>query len=917
MRKNSVNGSRRLALMMSGTALSFALLATAPALAQTEPAAESEDAIIVTGFRASLESATNTKKRATSIVESVSAEDIGKLPDASIAESIARLPGLTSQRLNGRSNVISVRGFGPDLSTTLLNGREQTSTGDSRAVEYDQYPSEVVNQVVVFKSPTANLIGQGLAGTVDIRTVRPLEAGKRVFAIGARGVYADLGKLNAGSKDLGYRVNGTYVDQFADDTIGISLAASYVDEPYQNQLFNAWGYANTPISQPATPTTPNAGLIGGNRSFVQSTNLKRLGVVGTLQFQPQPELTFTADGFYSHFDDDQINRGIELPLGFGGGFGVTFDPATATVTNGNFTSGTFGNVRGVVRNDPFERRADLYSGGLNIDWKGEDGWNAWIDFGYSRTDRNELSIESYSGTGYNGDDAVLPGFPLGTSPADTIGFNSTTNGTSFTPTLNYSDPNLIRLTDPLGWGGALPQAGYYNNRIVKDDLKQYRLQVEKEIEGFFISAVKGGLGYTDRNKSLTPDEFIIRLAGGATSLPIPQDALLRPTNLGYLGLGPIVSYDPRGLIDSGVLVLAPNLSNDIPAKAYTVSEDLLQAYVQADISQELGAATLTGNFGVQIVWTDQSSSGLVFPSGVRTPVTAGIDYTDVLPSINLSLELPSNFKIRFAAAREIQRPRIDDIRVANAYGFNTTAGIISGSGGNPFIQPYRANAFDLNVEKYFGRGGYISAQFFYKDLKNFIFNDVFLFDYSGFPLPNGFIPGGSTLGIITAPVNTGGGRVYGAEVSTTIPFGSLVSALDGFGFTGGFGYTDSRVTDGSGNPSTIPGYSKWTGSATLFFEKWGFSARGSARYRSGFLGDFSGFGGNLQRRNANEELIIDGQVGYDFSKDGPLSGASVFVQAQNLTDEPFSSVDNSRDPIRVIDNQTFGRRIYFGASFKF
>ena len=133
-------------------AISTSAVPTA-AFAQEAPAdAADESEIIITGFRASLESAVNTKKSADQIVESVSAEDIGKLPDASIAESIARLPGLTSQRVAGRSSIIAVRGFGPDFSTTTLNGRLQTSTNDSRAVEFDQFPSEVVNRVDIFRS---------------------------------------------------------------------------------------------------------------------------------------------------------------------------------------------------------------------------------------------------------------------------------------------------------------------------------------------------------------------------------------------------------------------------------------------------------------------------------------------------------------------------------------------------------------------------------------------------------------------------------------------------------------------------------------------------------------------------------------------------------------------------------------------
>jgi iron complex outermembrane receptor protein len=907
MAKFHLNSARRFAHSASRFALGTAMVAAfaAPAFAQdAAPAEEEEDAIVVSGFRASLENAVNEKKNNDQIVESVSAEDIGKLPDASIGESIARLPGVTSQRLNGRSNNISIRGFGPDFSQTVLNGREQTSTGDSRAVEFDQYPSEIVSQVVVYKSPTASLVGQGLVGTIDIRTVRPLDYGKQVLAIGARGTYADLGALNAGSKKYGYRANATYIDQFADDTIGIALSASYVDEPYQLQEFNAWGYAGA-------GTTASPALIGGSKSFVTSTQLKRLGLNGTLQYQASDTVRMTFDGFYSNFEDDQSKRGIELPLGFGA-FGTTGNPADFTVSDGFATSGIFRNVQGVVRNDIFQRKADLYSFGYNATYDGDDGWKAFIDIGYSRTDRNELSIESYSGTGF--------GQALGAT--DTISFTSGPSGTVFDPTLDYSNPALIRLTDPLGWGGGVvPQAGYYNNRIIEDELKQYRVGVEKEVEGFF-SAIKFGLNYTDRNKSLTPDEFLVRLRGGALELPIPADALLRPTNLGYLGLGPIVSYDARDLIADGTLVLDRNLSPDIPAKAYNITEDLMTAYLQLDIEQEMGSGTLTGNIGVQAIHTDQGSSGTVFAGGVARSVRASASYWDVLPSLNLSMRFDSDFVIRFAASRQIQRPRLDDLRVAVSYGINNNAAdsptglapFIDGNGGNPQLRPYRANAFDLNFEKYFGQSGVISLQLFHKDIKSYIDRTRFPFDFAGYPLPTG-LPPATLIGRLESSFNTGGGELYGAELAVTLPFVNISEALDGFGVTGGVGYTKTKIEDAAGNIDQIPGYSKWVANGTAFFEKWGFNARGSVRYRSTFLGDFTGFGGSPTRRTALAELIVDGQIGYDFQEGSALQGLSVYVQGQNLTDERFASVGATRN--QVIDYQIYGRRFLAGFTFKF
>jgi hypothetical protein len=231
---------------VTGTASAATAAQPADQGANPTPQADQAPAIVVTGFRASLQNAVNKKKKSDQIVESVSAEDIGKLPDASIGEAIARLPGITSQRLSGRADVISIRGFGPDYSTTLLNGREQTSTGDNRAVQFDQYPAEVINQVNIYKTPIASVVGQGLAGTIDLRTIRPLEFGKRVISVGGRAVYPDIGKLNPDAKKYGYRVNGVYVDQFADGRAGVALAASWDDEPYEIKEFNAWGYADGP-----------------------------------------------------------------------------------------------------------------------------------------------------------------------------------------------------------------------------------------------------------------------------------------------------------------------------------------------------------------------------------------------------------------------------------------------------------------------------------------------------------------------------------------------------------------------------------------------------------------------------------------------------------------------------------------------
>ncbi|WP_454259180.1 TonB-dependent receptor plug domain-containing protein [Pseudoxanthomonas mexicana] len=191
-------------------ALAFPLAAQAQQSTQATPAEQSVetlDTVRVTGIRAAIATAVETKNESTSIVEAVSAEDIGKLPDISIADSISRLPGLTMQRVDGRAQVIHIRGMSEQFGGTLLNGREQVSTGGNRGVELDQYPAELINGVTVYKTPDASLVGQGLSGTVDMQSIRPLDFDGRRITFSGQGEYNSLGKLIDGSSDKGYRAS--------------------------------------------------------------------------------------------------------------------------------------------------------------------------------------------------------------------------------------------------------------------------------------------------------------------------------------------------------------------------------------------------------------------------------------------------------------------------------------------------------------------------------------------------------------------------------------------------------------------------------------------------------------------------------------------------------------------------------------
>ncbi|MDP9086667.1 MAG: TonB-dependent receptor plug domain-containing protein, partial [Pseudomonadota bacterium] len=515
-------------LLYSTTSLGVALALASPAAAQDAtptaspvPAATSaddtKDAIVVTGFRAALRTATARKKKAETVVESVSAEDIGKLPDNGIGESIARLPGVAAQRDHGRASVISIRGFGPDFSTTTLNGREQTTTNDSRAVEFDQYPSEILAGVDIYKTSEADRTSGGLVGNIDMRTIRPLDVPNRIFAVGARGTYIDQ-KLLPKSQDKGGRIFATYVDHFADGNLGISLSGAYSTDPYQTRDWNAWGYGGF-------NNVPNAVGMNGVKSWSEAGLYKRLGGNATIQGRLSDNLVMTVDGFYSKINNGTDQKGWEMPMNCGGFCGHDH-LYNATVTDGVITAATVDGTP-VIENYREDDHATQYALGWNTSWDGHNGWKAQADLSLSHTKRLDDRFETTAG--------LLNGH-LSTGPTATVSYVMTSHGPEFSSNYNGANPALV-LTDVEGWSGSPVQAGYDKVKHVSDDLKEARAEVQRELDGF-ISSVKIGFDHTDRTKNLTQDEAFLAPPNGALQATIPTN-LLQPTFTLDRGLGPI------------------------------------------------------------------------------------------------------------------------------------------------------------------------------------------------------------------------------------------------------------------------------------------------------------------------------------------------------------------------------------------
>ena len=905
-------------LLLSQSALS--------ALAQTAPAtnANNNDGTVVldtftvtAGFAGSLAAAAEMKQKQKVITEVIAAEDIGKLPDISIADALTRLTGLTTQRTNGRSQQISIRGLNGDFSTGLLNGREQVSTGLNRAVEFDQYPADLLSSVVVYKTATPSLTGQGLAGSIDLRTVRPLEKSGRVIAVSGYYEWNERGELTPGAKSTGNRYTFSYIDQLQDGKLGIALGYSHSSKPFTGEQFQAWGYPKDSAGNFA---------LGGTKSYVRNSVLERDGWMGVIEYKPNENIHSTIDIFYSDFEEKQLLRGLEVPLAFWSS--AVLQPGYTT-SGGLITNATLTNVQPIVRNDTFVRTDKPVAVGWNLVMGKTSEWPVTFDASFSKVSRDDFNLELWSGISN-----------LGTpfTTADTMTVKLTPGGLPmFTTQKNYADGSILRIADPQGWQSfkfpTTGSPGYYKGFSSKDEMTQLKLSTRHELSRFF-EAVEIGVSYTDRYKrdGENPSGFPI-LASGAGTATMP--ASVGTTDFSYLGFGRTYAFDALAYFNSGAFRLIGNDGTDFVARRFTVREEVSQFYAQFDINTKAGNVPVTGNFGFRILQTDQSSTGLSANGRTVTAVSDGDTYSQFAPSLNLNFEFTDRSVLRFSLARQIARPRMYDMRASRTFGYDPTRATStnisqspwSGGGGNSSLRPWVADSVDFSYEHYFPQSkGYFSVAAFGKKLRNFIYEQSALADFSGYPFSSGTAP---TLlqGAVSQPMNGDGGNIRGVEFSLVLASELLNENIKGFGIQFGGALTKSSIQPWGPTSGTAPiaGLSEKVAQFTAYYERHGFSARLSNRYRSENRQYITTFGppnqgGDVSPNGgfsmAQPETVMDGQLSYTFSKESRLKNLSIFLQGYNLTDEPLITYNND-DPRQVINYQKYGASYSFGAAYKF
>ena len=920
------------------------LLASGSVMAQQATASTDLSTVTVTGIRKGIEDAISVKKNSDAIMESISAEDIGKLPDATIADSLARLPGVTTQRTkSGTASTISIRGLGPDFNGYLLNGREQTSTGDSRSVDMSVYPAELIAGANVYKTSDAGLMAAGLAGTIDTRLIDPLAFPGRVLAANVQKSRNSVG-IDGVPEGAGNRQSLTYIDQFFDRTVGVAIGLVKVSGTTSSTSQGGWGDGGNKATATLTDGTVVTGVTipqfgNGIEAKTITVDDTRTGVAAILAYKPNKDFTSQLDMFYAKSDTN--NHQTWVAAGFMGGSNWCCANITnATVVNGIATKGTFqigaSPLNVIARSEAITDDDTNQSVGWKNTLKMGNGWTAAVDLSSNSAKRTERDIEAY---------ASIPG-------ATTLSFDTTGGSQRFAlgaaGAAAYIDPAQIKIRNQPGWSGVnyadgsgVPQAGYIKGPTIIDKVDAIRFDLKKELaEGSMFSELQFGGNYTSRSKDRSTDEGLIVSATNRGNDPMAYPAgSYVANNVGGTGLD-VLTFSPTPALWPGAVILR-KYNDDILSKTWGVKENITTGYAKLNIDTEYLRIPVRGNIGVQVVNTDQSSTGYRAQVGSSVTLTNpasglvsdGKTYTDFLPSLNLTGDLGNGNVLRLGVAKEMARATLTDMRNSFAASVDTntsngTFGRFVGSGGNPNLDPYRATSVDLSYEKYFDKKAYFSAAAFYKKLDSYITTSTDVaYNYTNYASALGLaIPALGPVGIYTTTVNGNGGNLNGIELAGSAPFSLLAPVLNGFGASASFSSTNSSVSLPNLiglNPTQqvptgsmpLPGLSKTNWKLMLYYEQNGFSAFVANNARSTYVGSVAndGVGGYPTWRYIEGSNWISAQIGYEIQT-GPAKGLAFRVEGNNLNKPVYRQLkaDGSVD-----SEVKTGATIMFQLSYKY
>lgn len=919
--RNQIRARVLRAALLAGAG-STLLIATMPAMAQDAPApqATEEDAIVVTGIRETIQNSINTKREETAIVDALSADDIGDLPALSVGQAIQTITGATTHREKGDASEIALRGLGPFLSNATFNGRDASNGSGDRSVNFNQFPSELVNNIKIYKTQQASLVEGGVAGTIEIGTLRPLDFGKRRIQGEVKAQYNPYGdRITGGAGGIGWRGTLSYVDQFANDTIGIAIGVQRNDTNNPEETYAAsttWTACRADIVVTNNNCTEyDRDDYGEDHPFYLVPNAytfrqisetdKRDAVFGSIQWRPSDQFNINLDVQYSDRTFVESRRDLNISEARRSLTDVVYDE------NGVIQS-LSGQSAIESNGSELSRSEEYLGGGLSVEWQPSDRLTLTVDGSYSRTIRveDERNVR------------------LRTDPMDVNGVRTVFNNMripytyeitpgSFVPTITI-DPRFDLNNHDLFWDDA---------RLRRDQSRRHneiiagRFDAGYEMDGF-LSKLTAGVRWSEmtfRDYDVRNGDFNLnpaiaedrRINNLCRNRAFPQTGFL--SDASGNSINSWATFDVDCLFREYMGSEDPGALEDKRSPANRdVTERTLAGYIMADYDADLGNMPVRGNIGVRVVKTDVTSNGLrsdlvIIDNGDGTirldttgdfeTVTIKSSNTRILPSINAIFEVAPNTLLRVAGYRAMSRPAPSALGAGRTFqidadDFTSVEEAIGNvrANGSPRLKPLMSWNADAAIEWYPNKDSLLSATVYYKQFNGGfqpeVFDEEFVIDGQSVTVP------------VTQTRNSPDkSRIYGLELTAATRFSFLPKPLDGLGAKVSYNYADSNFENQDVNlgdqynpetetvsPGIIPaaglsGYSKHVLSAQAYYELGPVSLQAIYNYRSKYYQDF--VGGNSQLRYVGPSETVDFRASLDL-----MRGVSLRFEALNIFNEP-------------------------------
>ena len=906
---------------MTGTAF-----AQAGTPAQT-PVDTGDDEIVITGIRKGIADSIETKRRADSIVDVISAEDVGKLPDSNIADSLARLPGVTVDRQFGEGEQLSIAGVEPALNRLTIDGHSVASADwggnpsdrSSRSFNYSLLSPTIISQAIVYKTPEARLQEGAIGATVDIVTRKPLDTKANTIAFNGGYEYND--RASRGS----VRGSALYSWRNEDETIGFLGAFNYDKEQLSRAGVASYWYRDGSALLERYPRDANGNIVynGPNGTVASGPTIngslpnkatidafskaryasflareffrqerERIGFSGAIQARPTDTLTVTATALVIRGNYDNLSNS-EYTYGFEGSrmTAATFVPGTGN-SPGIVDSATFAGISSGTGStgqlDTNFRRTRIKNDSIAalIEWKPE-GWEITGNFGATKASGGKspeylLDFRTQQGftAGANGRNTTV-NWQFPATDASKWLSNFTANGGE---TINGNNGTTFFGRQI---GGIPLQSGFTVDKEIFAEAN-----FKHEVNWGPVTALLFGARYADHDNSNTTYSNAVYTNQNYTLADLNPYVLDGDL---YNGLGASGNGTPYATLDrDGIIAALKKYGNYTVDRGlsksdyWLVNEKIAAGYVQANF--ELGR--FRGNVGGRYVFTRDESNFFVQSNGVYAPVRVTNDDNRFLPAANLIFQAGDDVVLRGSAAKVIARARYGDL--AGSLSLDDTTR--SGSGGNPDLKPYSATNFGLSAEWYFAKGSFLSAEVFYRDISNYIGNEVDNGpDGQGVPFTN-TVTGRTLNYAITRPINGGKASVTGFSISGN-------TALKwGFGIQGSYTFADAETPFANG----LPYLSRNVVTIVPYYENGPIQARVSYNRRSKY---FYRFGRQQSSDYTDAYRQLDASVSYALA-----DGISLTASASNLLDETYYQYSSTPDaPTSIYKN---GRVFSISGTFR-